>query len=209
MLHAAGRPLGVREIAQRAGLHPNTARFHLEALVEEGLATRAAQERDTPGRPRMGYRAAARSGARRQYRLLSVMLASLIAGTMPEPSAAAEEAGGEWGAYFAERPPPYQRPSLADAVTRLAGIMRETGFDPQVVPGPPGDARYRLELRQCPFLEVAREQQGVVCALHLGLMRGAFEAIRAPAAVDELDAFAEPGLCVALISAEEGDSDGH
>jgi predicted ArsR family transcriptional regulator len=208
MLHAAGRPLGVREIAQRTGLHPNTARFHLDALVEEGLATRASQERDTPGRPRMGYQAVARGGARRQYRLLSVMLASLIAGTMPEPSAAAEEAGREWGAYLAERPLPYQRPSPGDAVTRLAGIMRETGFDPRVVPGP-GEARYRLELRQCPFLEVAREQQGVICALHLGLMRGAFEAIRAPAAVDELDAFAEPGLCVARISAEEGDSDGH
>lgn len=34
MLPAAEGPLGVREIAQRMGLHANTARFPLEALVE-------------------------------------------------------------------------------------------------------------------------------------------------------------------------------
>ncbi len=59
MLQAAGTPLGVREIAQRMGLHPNTARFHLEALVEAGLASRETEGREKPGRPRIGYRAAA------------------------------------------------------------------------------------------------------------------------------------------------------
>ena len=34
MLRAADGPLGVREVAQRMGLHQNTARFHLEALAE-------------------------------------------------------------------------------------------------------------------------------------------------------------------------------
>ena len=34
LLHAAGSPLGVKEVGERAGLHSNTARFHLDALVE-------------------------------------------------------------------------------------------------------------------------------------------------------------------------------
>ena len=38
MLHAADGPLDAREIARRTGLHPNTASFHHEALVEAGLA---------------------------------------------------------------------------------------------------------------------------------------------------------------------------
>ena len=59
MLRAADGPLGVREVAQRMGLHPNTARFHLEALTEAGLAVRETEDRETPGRPRIGYRAAA------------------------------------------------------------------------------------------------------------------------------------------------------
>ena len=70
MLRAADGPLGVREVAQRMGLHPNTARFHLEALVEAGLAVRETEDRETPGRPRIGYRAAADGPAgRRRYRL--------------------------------------------------------------------------------------------------------------------------------------------
>lgn len=38
MLRAAQSPLGVREVVQRMGLHPNTARFQLEALVEADFA---------------------------------------------------------------------------------------------------------------------------------------------------------------------------
>ncbi len=116
MLRAADGPLGVREVAQRMGLHPNTARFHLEALVEAGLAARETEDRETPGRPRIGYRAAADGPAgRRRYRLLAEMLATLIAGTMSAPGRAAEEAGREWGAYLTEQPAPYQRLSAAEA----------------------------------------------------------------------------------------------
>ena len=86
LLRASGGPLGVREIAQRMGLHPNTARFHLEALVGGGLAVRESEDRQTPGWPRIGYRAVPDSpGGRRRYRLLAEMLTSLIAATMPEP----------------------------------------------------------------------------------------------------------------------------
>ena len=101
LLRAADGPLGVREVAQRTGLHPNTARFHLEALVEAGLAARETENRETPGRPRIDYRAVAdRPAGQRRYRLLAEMLTSLIAGTMPAPGRAAEEAGREWGAFL-------------------------------------------------------------------------------------------------------------
>ena len=73
MLRAAGSPVGVREVADRMGLHPNTARFHLDALVDAGLAVRAPQARTAPGRPSTGYQAAAGGGVsgRRHYRLLA------------------------------------------------------------------------------------------------------------------------------------------
>jgi predicted ArsR family transcriptional regulator len=101
LLRAAGSPVGVQEIAGRAGLHPNTARFHLDALVEAGLAARAPAERATPGRPSMTYRAVEGGGpaGRRHYRLLAEMLTSLIAGMMPQPGEAAAEAGREWGPH--------------------------------------------------------------------------------------------------------------
>lgn len=200
MLRAAETALDVREIAQRIGLHPNTARFHLEALVEAGLATRETQDRETPGRPRIGYRAVADGPAGpRRYRLLAEMLTSLIAGIMPEPASQAEEAGREWGAYLTEQPPPYQRPSAADAIARLTAILADLGFAPQQAPGPAAGP-YEVHLRQCPFREVAERHRDVICSLHLGLMRGALDRMRAPVGAERLEPFVEPGLCVASLA---------
>ncbi len=203
MLRAATSPLGVREVAQRMGHHPNTARFHLEALVEADLAVRETEGREAPGRPRIGYRAVAGGpGGRRRYRLLAEMLTSLIAGTMPAPGTAAEEAGREWGAYLTEQPPPYQRLSAAEAIAKLTAIMEELGFAPRAEVGADG-GRYLLCLRQCPFREVAEHHQDVICSLHLGLMRGALARMRAPVTADRLDPFVEPSLCVARLTTPE------
>jgi predicted ArsR family transcriptional regulator len=203
ILRAADGPLGVREVAQQMGLHPNTARFHLDALVEAGLAARETEERETPGRPRIGYRAVSDGPAgRRRYRLLAEMLTSLIAGTVPEPGKAAEEAGREWGAYLTEQPPPYQRLTAEEAVAKLTALMEELGFAPQAEAGD-GGGQYRLCLRQCPFREVAQQHQNVICALHLGLMRGALARMRAPVAAERLDPFVEPSLCVARLTARD------
>jgi predicted ArsR family transcriptional regulator len=205
MLRAAEGPLGVREAAQRMGLHPNTARFHLEALAEAGLAVRETEDRHRPGRPRIGYRAAAAGGPAgpRRYRLLAQMLTSLIAGTMPEPGKAAQEAGRQWGAYLTGQPPPYQKPSAGQAIAKLSAIMAELGFAPQAEAGE-GGGQYRLCLRQCPFREVAQHHQDVICALHLGLMRGALAQMRAPVTAGRLDPFVEPSLCVASLTEHPG-----
>ena len=203
MLRAADGPLGVREVAQRMGLHPNTARFHLEALAEAGLAVRETEDRESPGRPRIGYRAVADGPAgRRRYRLLAEMLTSLIAATMAEPGRAAEEAGREWGAYLTEQPPPYQKLTAGEAVGKLTAIMEELGFSPQAEAGD-DDGQHRLGLRHCPFREVAQHHQDVICALHLGLMRGALARMRAPVTASRLDPFVEPSLCVAHLTERE------
>jgi predicted ArsR family transcriptional regulator len=199
LLRAAGSPAGVREIAGQAGLHPNTARFHLDALVDAGLAARAPKPRTTPGRPSMAYRAVEGGGpaGRRRYRLLAEMLTSLIAAVMPKPGEAAAEAGREWGRYLTEQPPPYQRPGAGEAVERLTATMAEIGFAPQAVAG---GTQYQLRLRRCPFREVAESHQEVVCQLHLGLMQGALAQMRAPVTADRLEPFAEPSLCIAYLA---------
>jgi predicted ArsR family transcriptional regulator len=200
LLRAAGSPLGVQDVAGRAGLHANTARFHLDALVDAGLAARAPLARSRPGRPSMAYRAVEGGGAagRRRYRLLAEMLTSLIAGVLPEPGKAAAEAGREWGSYLTEQPPPYLRLGAGEAVERLTATLEEIGFAPEAVAE---GTRYELRLRQCPFREVAQNHQDVVCSLHLGLMQGALARMRAPVTADRLRPFAEPGLCIAYLAA--------
>ena len=194
VLRAATGPVGVREVAERTGLHQNTARFHLEALVDAGLATRAAEGRQAPGRPRVAYRASGgAAGGPRRYRMLARMLASLISGTMADPAAAAEAAGREWGAYLTPPPPPYQQVSASEASARLTETLAEIGFAPE-------RESNEIRLRQCPFEEVARQHKDVICALHLGLMRGMLAQLRAPVTADALEPFAAPGLCVARLS---------
>lgn len=194
-LRAAGSAADVREVAESTGLSPNTARFHLDALVRAGLATRAPQPRTGPGRPRIVYRAAedGRQAGRGRYRLLAEMLASLIVGMLPEPGQAAREAGREWGRYLTDRPAPFHRLDANQAIQRLTTTLEEIGFASEV---PAQDAQ-QIRLRWCPFREVAENHQDVVCELHLGLMQGALAEMRAPVTADALQPFAGPGLCIA------------
>jgi predicted ArsR family transcriptional regulator len=205
LLRDSGDAVTVNEVADRCGLHPNTARFHLEALVDAGLAVRDnGTSQGAPGRPAVGYRSAggqqaAQSGERR-FRLLAEMLASLVNGLVDDPAQTAERAGREWGGFLTEPPPPYQRPSAAAALAELTGLLASMGFEPRVEADGSAAARHaagtaRIALHECPFREVAKEHQAVVCSLHLGVVRGALDRMQAPMTADRLEVFPEPGVC--------------
>ncbi|HEX5114618.1 MAG TPA: helix-turn-helix domain-containing protein [Pseudonocardiaceae bacterium] len=207
VLRAAGQPVGVQEVAERIGLHANTARFHLDGLVDAGLAERHAEDRNQPGRPRAVYLATTTDvpAGQRSYRLLAEMLTSLVADTVPEPGKAAETAGEAWGRYLADKPAPSQRVDAAEGVRRLSTVLADAGFSPDQVDDPD---RPVIPLRHCPFREVAEQHQDVVCALHLGLMRGVLDEVRAPLKADRLEPFVEPSLCLAHLAPLTGRSAG-
>jgi predicted ArsR family transcriptional regulator len=207
VLRCADAQLGVRDIAGRVGLHPNTARFHLDGLVEAGLAERATEAGGQPGRPRTVYRArpAAAAADQRSYRLLAEILTTLVVQHLPKPIPAAVEAGRAWGGYLTERPAPFERVDADTAVGRLVGVLAEIGFDPEAEKpdqrADPPDAAARVRLRHCPFLEVAEHHRDVVCSLHLGLMQGVLAELRSPLTADRLDPFVGTSLCIAHLSA--------
>lgn len=202
LLRAAGRPLGVREIAADTGLHPNTARFHLDGLVDAGLVERTAEERRRPGRPRMVYRAdvVGLPAGGRSYRLLAEMLTSMVAGVLPEPGRAAVEAGRAWGGYLTERPAPFESIDAGEAIRRLRTVLAEVGFVPAEVHT---EGATVIPLRHCPFREVAQRHSDVICALHLGLMQGVLAELRAPVSADRLEPFVEPSLCLGHLTVTE------
>jgi predicted ArsR family transcriptional regulator len=196
VLRAAGEPVAVQDVAERSGLHRNTARFHLDGLVDAGLAEREAEDRNLPGRPRIVYRATASNAAagQRSYRLLAEMLTSLVADVLPEPDRAALTAGEAWGRYLADRSAPSKRIDAAEGVRRLSAVLADLGF----APGEAGDpAKLVIPLRHCPFREIAEQHREVVCSLHLGLMRGVLAEVRAPLVADRLEPFVQPSLCLA------------
>jgi predicted ArsR family transcriptional regulator len=196
-LRASEAPLGVTELAERLGIHPNTVRFHLDALVAQGQVDRRLEEPSGRGRPRTVHtpHPGMDRGGQRQYQLLAKILLGQLS-TSPDAGAAAEAAGRSWGGYLIEHIPPSHQPGAAEATQRLTAMMTDLGFAPE----PDGDAADRIRLRHCPFLELAEEYSSTLCPLHLGLMQGALTEIRAPITATSLEPFAEPDACIVHLS---------
>jgi Predicted transcriptional regulator len=203
-LQDAGQPLGVGQVAERVGLHANTARFHLDALVKAGVVERAVEDREQPGRPRTLYTARPDSThtGQRSYRLLAEILTSYIAAQTPQPEEAAVHAGQAWGRYLAERPPPFRRIDADTATAQLVHTLDDIGFAPEAVTS--GDERQIL-LHHCPFREAAEEHREVVCSIHLGLVQGLLAESGAPIEAKRLDPFVAPDLCVTHLTTRQDD----
>lgn len=196
LLRAATAPLSVAAMAEQTGLHVNTARFHLDALVTEGLAERSSEQRVVPGRPRVLYAPRGPVLGPRSFRLLAEMLTGLVA-SRPDAGPAAVDAGRAWGRHLVDRSEPSRQLGADEAVTRLVQVLDDVGFQPEA--HLPNSGLPELRLHNCPFREVAEQHHGVVCGLHLGLMRGALEELRAAVVVTGLDPFVTPTLCLAQL----------
>jgi predicted ArsR family transcriptional regulator len=196
LLQGAGGPFGVEDVAKQVGLHPNTSRCHLDALVVAGLAERTVEDRTRPGRPRALYTARPDSprAGHRSYRILADILASYMAAQVPEPTTAGLQAGQVWGRYLAVRPPPFRRLDAVAATEQLIRTLDDIGFAPEAVTV---EGKQQILLRHCPFLEIAAQHRDVVCAVHLGLMQGLLAELDAPVDTERIDRLVEPTLCIA------------
>jgi predicted ArsR family transcriptional regulator len=192
VLKAAHSSMSIATIADTLNVHPNTVRFHLDTLVSTGRVEQVASDRKGPGRPALLFRATQRMdpGGPRHYRLLAEILAVALAGDR-QAGARAMAAGREWGRQLT--PPPSGAAGTLDAeesIEHLIGFLDDLGFAPE------RRGSEQVELRHCPFLELAESQKAVICPIHLGLMQGALETWEAPVAADRLEAFVEPDLCL-------------
>lgn len=198
-IQQASTPPGVSEVAAAVGIHLNTARFHLSALETEGVIERLPAEPSGQGRPRARYRARPGQalGQIRRYQMLAEILLSQLS-TADEPSTAAIEAGHAWGAHLITRPAPFHQIDSDEAVERLVAMLDGLDFAPELATRE--DSRERIRLRHCPFFELADPHRNIVCALHLGLMRGGLAELGAPITVGALEPFAEPDACLAHLA---------
>jgi predicted ArsR family transcriptional regulator len=195
-LRATDAPLGVTDVAGRIGVHANTARFHLDALVAEGIVVRALDRPSGPGRPRTVYapQPGMDRGGTRGYRLLAQILLSHMSSAEPDAREAARLAGRAWGGFLVDRPAPFQQLASEEAVARLIALLTDLGFEPE--PETDVGVPAVIRLRHCPFLELAEAYGQLVCRIHLGLMQGALAELRAPMTAAQLEPFAEPDACV-------------
>lgn len=198
LLRRTDGPLSVADVARAMDVHVNTARFHLDGLVEEGLAERASEPRDTRGRPRILYTSEGDPPGPRSYEFLAEMLTGLVS-TLEDAGSATVELGKTWGRHLIERAAPSERVDTQQALTRLDDLLEKVGFQPEA--GATAGTNVEVRLRHCPFREVAQKHTDVVCAIHLGLMQGALDELGAPIAATSLEPFVTPQMCVAHLQA--------
>lgn len=199
------------ELAELTGLHVTTARFHLDALCDDGTVERTRIKGTGVGRPKTGY-AAVRG--RLDYRMLTEVLAEELGATVEQRRARAEHAGRRWAERIVatddadaadadERPAPAADPSRR--VAKTVEVFERMGFGPEPAESGPaaGDAQ-AIRLHGCPVRDLARAHPEVSCAMHLGLLRGLLNPADGqdrPLGAD-LEPFVEPQLCVAKVVAQ-------
>jgi predicted ArsR family transcriptional regulator len=176
--------LDTNQLAESVGLHPNTVRWHLGRLTDVGLVQARPERRRGRGRPSVAYRLTGEGVAhgRDDYRLLATMLTDVVAADR-DGEARAYEAGVGWGRHLQQ----------AEPEAELAELLDREGFEAEQE----GD---RLEMRRCPFYALAEDSPLVICTLHRGIIDGALAAAGSDDAVERLDPFVEPGLCVARLA---------
>lgn len=193
VLRELDRAASVEEVAGALDVHPNTVRFHLRRLVTDGAAEQTLDTRAGRGRPRMLYRALA-DRAGRNYLMLARMLAQTAAES--GDAALAERTGNSWGRQLLTEAGarPSKRP--AKVAAHLETVLDAIGFEPRIERD--GDGLH-IDLRHCPFLEVAREQPGLICGMHQALIQGVLNGLDSGMQVENLKPFVAPSLCTARV----------
>ena len=109
-----------------------------------------------------------------------------------DPERLAVEAGRRWAASLDGHDWPSS--ALVDpsvALDHLVGLLGRLGFAPRTEPL--GD---RIYLHACPFADLARRHPGVVCGVHLGLLKGLTSRFGSSLSVAAVDPFVRDDLCL-------------
>jgi len=192
-LRGQPEPLTQSAIEALTQLHENTVREHLIGLVRAGLAHRYAAEPSGRGRPAWLYVATDDPGAS-EYAALASALASTIARTSSNVHDDALEAGLSWAEELLnERAAQARTPEQARAHVVL--LLDDLGFEPRQDEEHPAE----VDLTRCPLLAAAHRHPEVVCAVHLGLVRGALQQFGVDPGGSDLVPFAGPGTCRLLV----------
>lgn len=183
----------VNDLAEAAGLHHNTAREHLDRLINEGFVTCAPEPRDSKGRPKMLYSAA--DG-------VSTELGSIRSRKI----AAAQERADQLRRILPLLPAGQGFAGCSGAAAQrqldaLDDHLDQAGFDASIAAN-----RAQLNLRDCPYSEMVKDHPEV-CGVHYRLIQGVLEQADGPLRAVGLNLIDAPHLCVIDVAAVSGASE--
>ena len=139
MLRASAEPRSIASVADELGVHPNTVRFHLDALARAGRVEQVLGDSAGRGRPPVLFRASRRMDPTgpTNYRLLASILTGYVAGH-PDAAGIAVQLGRSTSPALMSSSAPRRAPSKTRAVTELVKLLADLGFEPE-----PADGRRR------------------------------------------------------------------
>jgi predicted ArsR family transcriptional regulator len=196
------QPVGRDEAAAAAGIGRPLAAYHLDKLAGLGLLTASYQRPAGRGGPGAGRPAKvyARSGSEfsvtvppREYELAARLLAVAVESDRGGSSRAAlRDVAQQFGAGLGERS---RATDPAGKGTRraLKDALRGHGFEPFQ------DQDGTIQLRNCPFHQLAAQHRDVVCGMNLALIEGLIAGLRATGLQPALHP--QPGHCCVVIGA--------
>lgn len=187
--------MDAQALAAATGLHPNTVRFHLGVLMRTGFVEERSEKHGRRGRPRTVYTATLPGVQQKGYELLANVLVTHL--DQVDGDGAAQSAGRMW-AHRLRPHTPDQPDDMETAARTISALFTEMGFDPTVTTTRDSS---RMMLHSCPFWSLAESHPDVVCAVHLGLLRGLVEQGSKGMIKAELTPFVQPRLCQADLAA--------
>jgi predicted ArsR family transcriptional regulator len=172
-------PISAGEAARQFGLHRTVARSHLEKLTEAGLVKVGTRRNPRGGRPAKVYSA---SDERieiqlppRRYETLSSMLIRLASKLNGRSAELAAEVGYQFGCEAAAGLRGGQHlPGGQLNLESIIAFLGERGCKPKVIVGT--DGTLAVEVQNCLYLELARDNPEVVCGLSTGMLCGLLDA---------------------------------
>lgn len=173
------------DAAAAVGVSRSLVAFHLDRLVDAGLATVTYERRNGrtgpgAGRPAKIYHRSAGTVAasvpERHYELAAVLFAQAISaatagglGVDAALAVAAKDYGRTLG--DAARSHVRGRPSRSAGLAAALVVLGEAGFDPEARDG-------SIVLRNCPFDALVRAHRDLVCGMNRSLMAGVIDGLR-------------------------------
>lgn len=204
-LHTRGE-LSAAQLGQVLDLHVTTVRFHLDQLVAAGLLESRFVKHAGAGRPRKIYAVAPGSlgstDDHESLKLLTGLLAETFNGQEDGRPITPADAGARWARINIpeDSTEPASTPGQWLAkVGRMIDVLQDWGYTPELTTSH-GGRTARVELANCPFLELARTNPAVVCGIHRGLIAGAMTQFGEPDTEVSLQPFVQPRLCLAHVT---------
>lgn len=192
--------LTAAQLAEVLDLHVTTVRFHLDQLVAAGVVTAEFTRVFGVGRPRKVYAVAPEEPGAEDNAASLHVLAELLTesfGSRMTPV----KAGEEWAAQhveLADEGPADSAGTWLTKVGRMIDVLQDWGYHPELSTTD-GGRSCQIDLAYCPFMDLARANEAVVCGIHRGIIKGVLRQLGEGEASVSLEPFVEPDRCQAHV----------